>query len=123
MNPLFREGQSMIRGGYSVHIQKNKDCLMPTHIQLASQLLRDAATFFRTIGEQNPSLAPQMSENAAVFDEVAILVEKDPHGVLPEHDHAGGCCGGHGHSHDHDDEEEGSCDGKGSCGGKGGCGH
>ncbi len=96
---------------------------MPTHIQLASQLLRDAATFFRTIGEQNPSLTAQMSENAAVFDEVAILVEKDPHGVLPEHDHAGGCCGGHGHSHDDEDEGEGSCDGKGSCGGKGGCGH
>jgi hypothetical protein len=108
--------------GHSVHIQKNKDCLMPTHIQLASQLLRDAATFFRTIGEQNPSLAPQMSENAAVFDEVAILVEKDPHGVLPEHDHEGGCCGGHGHSHSHDhdeEEDEGSCDGKGSCV----CGH
>lgn len=100
---------------------------MPTHAQLAAQLLRDAAMFFRTIAEQNPPLKPQMDENAAVFDEVAIMVEKDPMGVLPEDEHAheGGCCGGHGHGHHHDhghdhghdDEDEGGCCGGGKCGG------
>lgn len=100
---------------------------MPTHIQLAAQLLRDAATFFRTIGEQNPSLSAEMGENASVFDEVALLVEKDPHGVLAEGDgpaHEGGCCGGGHHVRSHEeDEEDDSCDGRGGCGGRGGCQH
>ncbi|MDY0029625.1 MAG: hypothetical protein RBR86_06755 [Pseudobdellovibrionaceae bacterium] len=107
---------------------------MPTHAQLAAQLLRDAATFFRTIAEQNEHLKDQMGENAAVFDEVANLVEVNPmgeiaggegsHGHHHHHDHEGGCCGGHGHGHNHDhDHGEEECDGNGGCGGKGGCGH
>jgi hypothetical protein len=55
-----------------------------THAQLASRLLRDAAQFFRTIGEQNPPLKDQMNENAAVFEQVAELVEKDPAGRLAD---------------------------------------
>lgn len=107
---------------------------MPTHSQLAAQLLRDAATFFRTIAEQNEPLRDQMSENAAVFEEVAMLVEHDPTGEIDghagghgDHAHGGGCCGGHGHhhhdhDHDHDHEHgEGGCGGKGACGGKGDC--
>lgn len=103
---------------------------MPTHSQLAAQLLRDAATFFRTIAEQNEPLRDQMSENAAVFDEVAMLVEADPTGEIDgESGHEGGCCGGHGHhhhghghDHDHDHEHgEGGCGGHGACGGKGEC--
>lgn len=116
----------MIRGGIVSTSRKTRIVLCLPIFSLLLSCCAMPLLFFRTIGEQNPSLAPQMSENAAVFDEVAILVEKDPHGVLPEHDHEGGCCGGHGHSHSHDhdeEEDEGSCDGKGSCGGKGGCGH
>lgn len=100
---------------------------MPTHSQLAAQLLRDAAGFFQTIGEQNEPLRAQMMENAAVFTEVAMLVETDPMGDIQvpvhnhAHDHAGGCCGGHGHDHSHDEpcEDEGKkegCDSKGGCG-------
>lgn len=99
---------------------------MPTHAQLAAQLLRDAATFFRTIAEQNEPLKDQMSENAAVFDEVAILVETNPSGEIQGHaGHGGegGCCGGHGHDHDHNHDGDGECDGNGGCGGKGGCAH
>jgi hypothetical protein len=55
---------------------------MPTHAQLAGRLLRDAANFFRTIGEQNAGLKPQMDENAAVFEQVATLVEQDPTGSI-----------------------------------------
>lgn len=107
---------------------------MPTHSQLAAQLLRDAAGFFTTIGEQNEPLRDQMMENAAVFSEVAMLVENDPMGEVSipvhnhSHDHAheGGCCGGHGHSHDHDHGhdhgDEKHVHGE-SCGTKGGCGH
>jgi hypothetical protein len=86
---------------------------MPTHSQLAAQLLRDAAAFFQTIGEQNEPLRVQMMENAAVFSEVAMLVENDPNGEIANpphshHDHEGDCCGGH-HHHDHDHDEKGGC--------------
>ena len=57
---------------------------MPSHAQLAARLLLDAASFFRTIGEQNPPLQEQMLENASVFDQVAALVEKDPSGQIEE---------------------------------------
>jgi hypothetical protein len=57
---------------------------MPTHAQLAAQLLRDAAMLMRTLGEQNPALDTQMKENADVFEQVATLVEKDPTGSLPD---------------------------------------
>lgn len=57
---------------------------MPSHAQLASKLLRDAAVFFRTIGDQNPPLKIQMDENATVFEQVADLVEHDPSGIIEE---------------------------------------
>lgn len=101
---------------------------MPTHSQLAAQLLRDAAAFFQTIGEQNEPLREQMMENAAVFSEVAMLVENDPLGDIQggsakgahSHTHGGDCCGG---GHHHQDEEP--CEDKGkkeNCDGNGGCG-
>ena len=59
---------------------------MPTHAELASRLLKDAAKFFQTIGEQNEPLKEQMEENARVFVQVADLVEQDPNGELQEED-------------------------------------
>jgi len=53
---------------------------MATHAQLAAKMLRDAASFFRTIGTQNPPLKTQMEENAEVYEGVAKLVEQDPTG-------------------------------------------
>lgn len=47
---------------------------------IAAKLLRDAANFFRAVGDHNPPLAEQMAENASVFEEVAHWVESDPHG-------------------------------------------
>ncbi len=97
---------------------------MPTHCQLAAQLLRDAAAFFETIGEQNEPLRAQMTENAAVFREVGHLVETNPMGEIQGgHSHEGGCCGGGHHHHDHDDDED--CADKGKkegCDSNGGCG-
>lgn len=55
-----------------------------THASLAARLLRDAAAFFETIGEQNASLRYRMEENASVFRQVADLVENDPTGTLPQ---------------------------------------
>lgn len=98
---------------------------MPTHAQLAAQLLRDAAAFFETIAEQNEQLRDQMMENSAVFKEVGHLVETNPMGEIEAHAHDhGGCCGGGHHHHDHDGDEE-ECADKGkkeNCDSKGGCG-
>jgi hypothetical protein len=55
---------------------------MVTHTQLAAKLLRDAAVFFRTIGDQNAPLKQQMEDNAKVFEEAAALVENDPTGTI-----------------------------------------
>ncbi|NCC20979.1 MAG: hypothetical protein EOM26_00785 [Alphaproteobacteria bacterium] len=55
-----------------------------TYAELAARLLRDAAVFFRTVGEQNPALKTQMIENAEVFEQVASLVEQNPTGALQE---------------------------------------
>jgi hypothetical protein len=53
-----------------------------TYAQLAAKLLRDAATFFENVGEQNEPLKEQMFDNASVYKQVADLVEEDPTGVL-----------------------------------------
>ncbi len=55
---------------------------MATYAQLGAKLLRDAATFFRNVGAQNQPLADQMNDNAAVYEQVADLLEQDPNGVL-----------------------------------------
>lgn len=63
---------------------------MATYAHLAAKLLRDAATFFRNVGAQNEPLKEQMNDNAAVYDQVAALVEKDPGGILDLGDETGG---------------------------------
>ena len=57
---------------------------MPSHAEIAARLLRDAATFFRAVGEQNDQLRDQMTENADVFEQVAVLVETNPTGELED---------------------------------------
>lgn len=57
---------------------------MPSHAEIAARLLRDAATFFRAVGEQNETLRDQMMENADVFEQVADLVEDNPTGQLED---------------------------------------
>jgi len=68
---------------------------MSTYAQIAAKLLRDAATFFRNVGNQNQPLKEQMYDNASVYDQVAELVERDPTGILD--DGAGDSGGGHSH--------------------------
>ncbi len=53
-----------------------------THAELAVLLLRDAAGFFRNVGEQNPALRLQMNDNAVVYERVASLLEHDPTGAI-----------------------------------------
>ena len=52
------------------------------HKDLAGRLLKDAATFFRTLGEQNEPLKEQMEENANIYDQIADLLMQNPLGVL-----------------------------------------
>jgi hypothetical protein len=55
---------------------------MATHAQIGSKLLRDAATFFRNVAQQNEALREQLNDNADVYEQVATLLESDPLGVL-----------------------------------------
>ena len=55
---------------------------MPTHAELGSRLLIDAAEFFMTLGEQNPPLMDQMQENADVFKQMAEILLQQPTGEL-----------------------------------------
>ncbi len=61
---------------------------MPTHAELASKLLVDAADFFLTLGEQNPPLKDQMVENATVFKQMGGLLTQDPQGALNNTPHS-----------------------------------
>ena len=53
-----------------------------TYAELASKLLRDAATFFRNVAAQNEPLREQMNDNADVYDQVARLVASNPLGTI-----------------------------------------
>lgn len=55
---------------------------MATHADLAAKLLKDAAAFFRNVGEQNEPLKEQMNDNADVYEQVAELLTQDPTGEL-----------------------------------------
>ncbi|WP_114392199.1 hypothetical protein [Oleisolibacter albus] len=51
---------------------------MPTNAEIAARLLRDAADFFRQVGEQNEPLRLEMDHNAQAFEVVADMVEQEP---------------------------------------------
>jgi len=53
---------------------------MVTNAEVAAKLLRDAAGFFVSVGEQNPPIQEAMAANARTFESVATLVESDPEG-------------------------------------------
>jgi len=55
---------------------------MATHAELASRLLRDAANFFRNVGDQNEPIKDQMHDNADVYEQIADLLEQNPNGQL-----------------------------------------
>ncbi|MCB1783011.1 MAG: hypothetical protein KDI13_03375 [Alphaproteobacteria bacterium] len=53
-----------------------------SHAELAGRLLKDAATFFRTLAEQNEPIREQMNENANVYEQIGDMVTADPLGIL-----------------------------------------
>ena len=50
--------------------------------EMAGRLLKDAASFFRTLAEQNEPLREQMTENATVYDQLGDLVATNPLGEM-----------------------------------------
>lgn len=55
---------------------------VPENIAVAVNLMRDAATFFRQLADQNPPIREEMRDNADVYDNLASLLEADPKGSL-----------------------------------------
>ncbi|MBI1301656.1 MAG: hypothetical protein GC137_08370 [Alphaproteobacteria bacterium] len=53
-----------------------------SHAELTGRLLKDAATFFRTLADQNEPIREQMHENANVYEQIGDLVAREPLGVL-----------------------------------------
>ncbi len=53
-----------------------------SYVDLAIKLLRDAAGFYRNVGEQNRPIRSEMLDNADVYDQVADLLKDDPAGFL-----------------------------------------
>jgi hypothetical protein len=57
---------------------EERDDTMTTHADLAARLLREAATMFRAMGGPDAQLSQRLDEFAALYDQVADLVEADP---------------------------------------------
>ncbi|WP_207480873.1 hypothetical protein [Arenibaculum pallidiluteum] len=55
---------------------------MATNAEIAAKLLRDAASFFRHVAEQNDPIREQMNSNAKAYEVVAELVEADPNAAF-----------------------------------------
>ncbi len=53
---------------------------MRNNAQMAAEMLRSAAGFFRSLAASNPEAADQMLEHAETYDIMAGLVEIDPLG-------------------------------------------
>lgn len=51
---------------------------MATNAQIAAKLLRDAAEFFRSVGEQNPDMNADLERNARRYELVAGWVDARP---------------------------------------------
>jgi len=54
-----------------------------TNAQLAAVLLRESATFFMTLGQQNEPVLEQMTQNSEVYRATAAVLEVNPVGQLP----------------------------------------
>ena len=63
-------------------LEEGKTRLMTTHADLAAKLLREAAIMFRAMSGSNEELAQRLDEFAALYEQVADLVEADPLAVL-----------------------------------------
>jgi hypothetical protein len=56
---------------------------MPTYAQLTHDLLKDTATFFRTLAEQNEAVRAEMTDNANIYERMADTIAAEPRGIAP----------------------------------------
>lgn len=61
---------------------------MPTYAELAAQLLKDSALFFRTLAGENPAVRQKMTDSAAAFDQAAQALLSNPLGVTGDRPNA-----------------------------------
>jgi intracellular multiplication protein IcmJ len=54
-----------------------------TYSTLAIQLLRDSARFFRKLAGQNAPIESQMEQNAAIYEQIATMLETNPKQFMP----------------------------------------
>ncbi len=54
-----------------------------TYSEIAAQALREAAQFYRVVGEQNPHVDENLQEAAAAFEAIASQLDLDPQALLP----------------------------------------
>lgn len=55
-----------------------------TNAEIAAQLLREAAEFYRTLGGSSPELKDRMDEFGVLYEEVAALLDAKPDGALAD---------------------------------------
>ena len=55
-----------------------------TNAQFASKLLREAAEFYRTLGDSSPEMKDRMDEFGVLYDQVAALLDADPAGLVAD---------------------------------------
>lgn len=53
-----------------------------TNAGIAAQLLREAADFYRTLGDSSPELKDRMNEFGVLYEQVAERLDADPKGLL-----------------------------------------
>lgn len=55
-----------------------------TYSEIAAQALREAAHFYRVVGEQNPHVDDNLQEAAEAFEAIARQLDLDPQATLPD---------------------------------------
>lgn len=55
---------------------------METNAHVAARLLREAAEFYRTLGQSSPEMKDRMEEFGHLYEQVAGLLDTDPTGAL-----------------------------------------
>lgn len=63
---------------------------MATIAEVGADMLRAAANFFRAVGNENPALTEQMTQNAQAYEQVAELLATDPSMEVGEQPPPGG---------------------------------
>jgi hypothetical protein len=59
---------------------------MTTNAEVAAQLLREAAEFYRLLGGSSPEMKDRMEEFGVLYEQAAARLDLDPQGLLARTD-------------------------------------